>query len=182
MLVIRPNIFETNSSSMDYYNDYDDGLEHDSHAEQKIYIEFELEEGISDAETDNIINEMYEKFDDEANIDIFDSVLSVCELEDDYAYDIEIDGNVIKIVADIKVYIDYEGGYPQTRYEPGEPAEPYVLEQYGVPLKNEEFDKKKDIMLDLLKDFKDAGIRVAKITNIYGTEVDENEAIENIKY
>ena len=62
MIQIRYNIFETNSSSADYYNDGPDDSGPDStYAYQTIHIIFKFEDGISEERQSEIIDKIIDE-------------------------------------------------------------------------------------------------------------------------
>ena len=173
MLKIRKNCFETNSSSMDRYNDYD-GPDH-SYARQDIFIELIWAEDTSDSRIDEIL----ENIDDD---ELFDCLGTLMEDADDFEIEDFDDGN-IHVSAELKAsaIVTY-AGCPATRYEPAEDPE-YEFEYTGFPLKNEECPARNKVKDDIMKLFaKNGYTEILGIENIYGTELDEDTLYDNLNY
>ncbi|MEE3344844.1 MAG: hypothetical protein VZS44_12175 [Bacilli bacterium] len=186
MLKIRKNIFETNSSSGDYYNDYDDndtGSNSTSH--QLIHIIFKLQEELSEEEITKFEKDTYDKlmsFEDklyeilyELSPDGTDDGFEFWEdgCDGEYYYlDIlsEVKGTIHVISPEIPRTWDYPGDYGvwEWLYE-------------GFPLKNETVPALAKAKEDILKLFKENGItQFVEITELYADEADKDEFEDNV--
>ena len=178
MFKIRPNCFETNSSSMDSYDDYDDDRSRYTKTHQKVRIIFKWDENVTDERIEEIFDyilhgeideELFKQFDeyyDEPEGEVHDG-------EDDY----------IELRYPVIIGVSYSGSYyPATRYSPAEYPEPELDDDWsGVPLKNQPFAAKDAIKDNLMKVFKEKGwTEIIGIENIYGEDIDYDDAYNNI--
>lgn len=183
MIKIRGKCFETNSSSMDRYDDYDDGYSVGSvygctHGYQNIFIELEIK--------DDLTEEEEKQFDDIEPIEnnLFDVINSYLEDAEDYEISSYGDEYIIisaRINAVARITHPGDSG---DRYCP--PSGPdFEFEYDAMPLKNEEQNNsfKESIRKDLLNVFENAGwTGVTDIIRVYGDEVDHNELYDNLNY
>lgn len=179
MFKIRPNCFETNSSSMDSYDDYDDDRSRYAKTYQTIRIIFKWDENATDERISEIFDDMLNGVIDKELFQQFDEYFDEPDGEvydggDDY---LELQYKVI-------VGVSYRGSYyPATRYSPAEYPEPELDDDWsGVPLKNQPFAAKNQIIENLMKVFKERGwTEIVGIENIYGEDIDYDDAYNNIE-
>ena len=174
MLKIRNNCFETNSSSMDRYDDYDDEPDY-SHARQTIRIILKWADDVPEERVDEIINSI--EYVDE---DIFSILSSLMEDSDDFEIDNFDDGD-ITVTADVCASIKVVSpGYKGDRYCPPEAPEIEFI-YTGFPSKNEECPARNKVKEDLLKLFRSQGwIEIIGIENVYGEDIDDDEFYDNL--
>lgn len=175
MLKIRGNCFETNSSSMDRYDDREyDGPDH-SYARQDIFINLIWAEGTSDTRVAEILESIDES-------ELFECLETLMEDADDFEIEDFDDGNIhASVELRARAVVTYEG-CPATRYEPAEGPE-YEFEYTGVPFKHEECPARNKVKADIMKLFTENGYtEVLGIENIYGTELDEGTLYDNLNY
>lgn len=180
MFRIRSSIFETNSSSSDYYNDYDnDDYNHNSWAHQVVHIKLKWDEYVYDEKIDEICDKILNDINE-------DLLLIFADYSDEYD-DLEIldaDFDEIRINLNCYVNISYSGSYyPATRYSPAEYPEPEVNNHDGIPSgKNADWPAKKSIIKKIMDVFKKSNIKeIIGIETIYADDIDEEEAINNLK-
>ena len=178
MFKIRHNLFETNSSSAGRYDDCDDKPNY-THARQKIHICLEWNENT----TDDCINEICDAI---YNGEIDDSlfyVVSVYYDDSDPKVDDANESEII-ITENCTAHISWHGShYPATRDEPAEFPEPEIDEYDGVSTKKQNYFSKNADIEAIMKIFKEKGwTEIKGISNIYADELDEDEAIDNIRY
>ena len=189
MIQIRYNIFETNSSSSDYYNDGpdDDDLDYklpsSTHAYQTVHIIFKFEDGISEERQSEIIEKIVDEL-----AESFDEILNPILLYFDDPNDInDYDGYDDEIYFEIRVNagLHLEGKYyPETRYSPAEYPE-LILDDPNeeLPGRDIDFKGKTETKEAILKILKEKGYKeIISIVDIYGDEVDEQDYYDNIKY
>ena len=181
MINIRAGIFETNSSSMDRYDD-SDSLENKSKAFQLVHIEYEY--------NDDINEDMYEELDAKLekslnnNYEILAPVLDL--FSDGDCHDPYVEDGEIKIEVACTYDISWYGEYsPATRYEPEEFPEMEIDDSDELPGKGDDWKNmkvnKEDIKEQLLKNLKENGFsEIKRITDIYGDEVNSDEIYDNV--
>ena len=176
MIRIRQNIFETNSSSNDYYNDnWDDAYKHYTTAHQDVIIDLEFSDEATDDRIGFILNDIYNNCADD-----IDELFS--DYYDDPCENIDINDDWVILTYEVTIPIGWEAGYPATRYSPGEDPLPVWDDDDigGVPLKNERFPEKEKIKQQLMEIFKKHGYNeIIGVENIYADYINEEEAIEN---
>lgn len=183
MIKIRGKCFETNSSSMDRYDDYDDGYSVGStyghtYCYQNIIIELKSKDILTDEEE--------KQLDDIESIE--DNIFEVIDsyLEDAENYEISsYSSDYIAISARINAVARItRPGDRGDRYCP--PSGPELEFEYdAMPLKNEEQDShfKENIRKDLLNVFKNAGWKyIIDVIRVYGDDVDHDEFYDNLNY
>ncbi len=176
MFKIRNSCFETNSSSMDRYDDYDRGPDH-SHGRQTIRIILKWAENVPDVRIDEIIDSI-----DHIEEDIFDILSSLMEDADDFEIS-SIDYTDITVTADVRANIRViSPGYAGDRYCPPEGPE-LEFDYNGFPFKNEECPARNKTKEELLKLFHNQGwTEITGIEHVYGDELDDNDLYDNISY
>lgn len=177
MIKIRPGCFETNSSSMDRYEDYDDDTPRYGHARQLVHIKLKWQEGTSDTRIDEICDEIYNNKIDDKLFDIFESYYNDSNSEmNDADYD------EITFYENCSATISWHGKYyPATRYEPAEYPEPEIDDIDGVPLKNHDYPSKNKDKDAVMKIFKEMGwTEIVEIIDIYSDDIDEQEVFNNL--
>lgn len=175
MFTIRPKIFETNSSSSDYYNE---GPSVDEvTVNQRIHVRLQY----PDEYTDDDIYEATEKI-VKAAMEDTDLLIPIYKLGDECSDDsIEADYDEICIYLAAYATIGYEGRYyPATRYEPEEYPEPVIEDATFLPEKGD-FKGKEEAKEEFLKNLKNAGFtNVIKVLDIYGDPIDDSDYYDNI--
>lgn len=185
MLQIRSRVFETNSSSSDYYRG-DDRDEYDgpsySWCRQKVHIKLRWKDDTSDEKLDEFVNAI-------SDGDIDDDIYNILDgIFDTNAEDPEVDETDYEdIVYTYRVYVDiigWYGGYEGDRYCPPEAAEPEFDNSIeGAPGKNSELPNIKKVKDDLLKLFHEKGYtEIEEVTQVYGDELDLEELCNNISW
>lgn len=180
MLKLRKSLFETNSSSADRYDDYDDYDATPSHStcKQRVYVEFETADDITEADIDHI-NDIF----DENIVDLTDILGDWFE---DGAEDSEIeefDGDTLILTYTMTCHISFHGGYKGDRYCPPEDPEMEIDEYDGVPGKNSDYPQKNNDIKKFMDFFANHGItKITGIKNIYGTDPNEDEVYDNISW
>ena len=169
MIKIRPNVFETNSSSSDYYRGCDDPDYFDiygkyGYTRHNAIIEVEWGTNGNDTwdnmvENDNIFNDIDKLF-----ADYYEDNCSYSEMQD----------NLILFEYSVIVEVeDWEGGWD----------EPYPIfsetPENGIPLKNEEFPEKNKLLDEINKVFAKYGYSDVKAINLYSDEYDEEYLRDN---
>lgn len=179
MFRIRPYIFETNSSSGDYYNEgpYDGTTT--ATADQQIHIQLKYPDSYTDDDIDAMTEKIVNAIND--NPDIIAPVYNLGEpgYDDD---EITWDYDEILLYMEATATIGWDGSYyPATRYEPEEYPDPVVEDTDEMPGRGVDFKGKEETKEELLKSLKNAGFTdVIKIVDIYGDEVDEDLYYDNI--
>lgn len=174
MLKIRNKLFETNSSSADRYDDYDDIPDH-THAYQDIRIILKWEDYVLDEDKDLILDRIVCVSDK-----IFDILDSVMEDADDFYIDDTDNGNIHIGVSVGAKPIMTNPGYKGDRYSPPESVE-YEFKYTGFPTKSEDCKSIAKIKQDLLKIFHEQDCNeIIEIEDIYGEELDEDELYDNL--
>lgn len=174
MFKIRNSCFETNSSSMDRYDDYDNSPDH-THAYQDIRIILKWADNVSDERIDEILDNI-EYVEDK----IFDILDSEMEDTDDFYIDDTDNGDIhIKVSVGAKPIMT-SPGYKGDRYSPPESAE-YKFNYTRFPTKSEDCKSIAKIKQDLLNIFHEQGWNeIIEIENIYGEELDEDDLYDNL--
>lgn len=177
MIKIRRGCFETNSSSMDRYDDYDDGPT-TTHGRQTIRIILKWADDV----TEERVNEILESDFYQVEEDVFDILCSLMEDADDFEVD-NFDDDDITITADVSADIHVVSpAYPGDRYSPPEPAE-LEFDYTGFPLKKEDCPARNKVKDDILKLFHNQGwTEIIGIENVYGEEIDDDVFYDNISY
>lgn len=162
MIKIRPNCFETNSSSMDRYDDYD----MPDHGKADHYITIHL------TWTDDITEERFDEIADKLSTDLVEKLAAAfSDYFEDSCNEVEVDDDTIHMTyKGVYVSVHYEGSYyPATRYEPEECPEEIMddEQEFGVnDLQPSQFNA---IKQQLMKVFKDAKIpEIIDVTKIEG--------------
>ena len=184
MIQIRYNIFETNSSSSDYYNDgpeYDDDTPNSTYAYQTVHIKFKFEDGISEEQQSEIIKKLVDELDQSFD-EILNPILSYFDDPNDIN---DYDGDNDQIYFEIAVHASFhfEGWYyPATRYSPEEYPEPVLDDTTEeLPGRDIDFKGKTEIKEAILKILREKGYKeIIGIVDIYGDEVDEQDYYDNI--
>lgn len=180
MLKLRKSLFETNSSSADRYDDYDDYDTTPSHStcKQRVYVEFETADDITEADIDHI-NDIFDE-----NIEDLTDILGYWF--EDGAEDSEIDefdGDTLILTYTMTCRISFHGGYKGDRYCPPEDPEMEIDDSDGVPGKNGDYPQKNNDIKKFMDFFANHGItKITGIKNIYGTDPDEDEVYDNISW
>lgn len=178
MFRIRKHIFETNSSSSDYYyDDYDDCGNDTASADQLIHVVLKY----PDEFDEDAVSEMTQKIIDaiEDDWEIFAPVFELRDEPDDET--IEENGDEILLYLRAYCKIRWYGGYAGDRYSPPEPPEPEVYDEDEMPGKDVDFKGKEEAKEKLLKNLKEAGFTdVIKVLDIYGDPVDECDYYDNL--
>ena len=180
MIKIRGKCFETNSSSMDRYDDYDDRYD-DYDGEYSIGSvygrTFGFQNVVIELETkDNLTKEEEKQMEDIESIekDILEVISSY--ISDSEGYEITSYGDDYIIVS---VRIDAVAKL-RRRYEPH--IVPDIEFEYDeMSHKNEENHFIENIRKELLDVFKKAGwTGITDIIRVYGDEIDEDEFYNNL--
>ena len=184
MISIRKHIFETNSSSSDYYGDYDDDYDYpdSSHGTQIVDIHIKWKEFTSESRKEEFIDTLW---DDNGISDELDNIISEYltkadpELQDMY-YD--KDEDIIKAKYDITLSIDeWEPGEPSDRYYPGSNPTPYY--DYSNMMDVKEFPEEKDLIEKMMIVFRSHGwTEIEAIKSIRGEDIDEGEFDDNLNW
>lgn len=176
MIKLRKSLFETNSSSGDRYDDYDDGPTH-THARQTIRIILKWADNVSDDRMNEILDSL-----DPIGEDIFDILSDLMEDTDDFEIDNTDDGD-INVTADVTAEINViSPGYAGDRYCPPEGPE-LEFDYTGFPFKNEDCPARNNTKNKLLKLFHEQGWKeIIGIEHVYGEEIDDDELYDNINY
>lgn len=179
MLKLRKSLFETNSSSADRYDDYDDyDMPSHSTCKQRVYVEFETTDDITEADIDHI-NDIFDE-----NIEELTDILGYWF--EDGAEDSEIDefdGDTLILTYTMTCDISFHGGYAGDRYCPPEGPEMEIDDSDGVPGKNGDYPQKNNDIKKFMDFFTNHGItKITGIKNIYGTDPDEDEVYDNISW
>lgn len=176
MLKIRTCCFETNSSSMDRYDDYDSGPTY-SYSHQYIWLSIRWRDEDNSDEIDEVMENL-EQIEDK----LLDLVATLSPDGEDFKIE-DWDDETIYIYSTIngKVYVEHPG-YEGDRYCPPEPPV-FGFDFEGFPYKNEECPARNKLKDDILKLFHEHGWnQVAEITEIYGEEPDYDEFNDNIRW
>ena len=175
MLRIRKGAFETNSSSSDYYNDYDDSYPSISWDWQRIDVHFDIED-IKDTKDEKILLDEFQSIEDDI-IDLFG------DFYDEGDYEIEEIDEIMYIKNECHCSIEWSGGYyPETRYSPAEYPQPEVIEWIdGLNPKEDISNQINKCKQNILKIIKEHNLTMIKgVTKIVVHEPDEDKALENI--
>lgn len=137
---------------------------------QKIYIEFECDDHIIEEELQNKME----------NIDIFEPILDKFEVKVNIK-NLKIETYRISFDVITTAYIK-SGYYIEASYEaPEEFQGSTVVSTDKIPYKNDDFIEKEELKHQLLKSFHTHGLDcISKITDIYGSIVDDNKYFENL--
>lgn len=183
MFKIRKSIFETNSSSSDYYSDGREIPDFPSHVcgRQTVYVSLDWDADVSDERMTKIQNEIEDTwYEDIINI------IADCYSENDDADDgefIEWDGTDMILSYEFTAYVTISGSYyPATRYEPAE--YPDIEFDYDcVPTRPTSEGYIVKVMERLMKFFKEKGYtEIERVMSITGSDIDESELSENLDY
>lgn len=142
MIKIRRSLFETNSSSGDRYDDYDDNLPSRATANQAIRIVLEYDDNTSDYRLEEIAGILE---------DLGDDICSICDISEDMELEFDtVDGGDIYLMASISAeYHCVYDGYAGDRYEP--PSNPeYEFSWNKFPYKSEISPRKSKMKEQLL--------------------------------
>lgn len=177
MIKLRKSLFETNSSSADRYDDSDSYPAH-STCRQRVYIEFETADDITEKDID-YINDIFND-----NIDDLTDILGYWFEDDtDEAEIDEFDGDILILTYKMTCDISFHGGYKGDRYCPPEDPEMEIDYYDGVPGKNRDYLQKNNDRNKFMDFFANHGItKITGIKNIYGSEPDEDEVYDNINW
>ena len=175
MFVIRKGCFETNSSSMDYYGDYEDNTPTDTKATQNISVELEFEDDVSNARMEEILNEIVEGINDGNDLGgkIDEAICTGFTDEEVYDLEAEVDGDCFVIYYTLSIPIHFEGEYyPQTKYSPEEYPE-LVWDVDGLfSDKNKTVDKEDEVIKELSAAIKKEYREVRRVVKFYISELD----------
>lgn len=168
MINIRRYIFETNSSSMDHYGDFDDYQTEPFNCGfgiQNVTIELQFIDGLTDERHDEIFDII--KANEEKFTDILDYLYNHKNTRPEF-YDLDDNELILSYYAYLHVYYN-------TR------KRIYEIDEYeGVPEKNEEYKEKEQDKEKFMKLFAELGItEVTGIINIYGDAVEEIDELDN---
>lgn len=175
MLKIRNKLFETNSSSADRYDDYDDYGPSYSHARQHIRICLKWADDVTDERVDEIFENLYQ-----IEEEIFDCLADCMEDAEDFEVYDTSDGD-IEITADVTAKaVITSPGYAGDRYCPPEGPE-YEFEYTGFPDKREDCPLRNKVKEDIMKLFvKQGWTEILGIDSLYGEDIDEDEFYDNL--
>ena len=170
---IRSSYFETNSSSMDRYDDCDD-YPHVAHVKQKVHIILKWKEDVSDQRVDEILDHIGNN---EISDDLYKIFCDYYENADDLEIDNLDDGDITFVFSDCTVDISWSGGYyPATRYEPEEYPDMEIDDNDGVPEKRADYPGKERDKQAIMKIFQEKGwTEIIGVEDIYADEIDEDD-------
>lgn len=179
MIKIRKSCFETNSSSTDRYEDYDNAPDH-GYAHQISYVVLKWKPNISEDTINSVLDKISNSLSDsisEVAKEMYSEARDV-ELED--AYD-----EYLVFTGLVTVKVHYEGSSsPATMYDPPEYPELCIDDiDGGIPLKGEDFPDKQYYIDQFMKWFKKHNIdEIIGISDIYGDDIDDDEVADNLSY
>lgn len=172
MIKIRPSIFETNSSSNDYYNDM-----RRTKAHQKVRILLKWNSDVAMDRQDAIISDM-------DNSSVLDKVADII---DSYYEDASVEVNMddedtITVEYEITVNAYMGPAFPGTRYSAPELGDVFFEDpEEGIPLRNEPFPEKPKIVEQIKELFNKRGYsEIEDIEDIYAEPWSEDEAYDNL--
>jgi len=178
MFRIRKHIFETNSSSSDYYNEsfYDEPTT--ARVNQEVHICLKYPDDFTDEDEERVSEKIVAAIND--NIDIISPIYSIANSGSNEEIWCEYDEICLYLEATAEIH--WEGQYyPATRYEPEEYPEPVIDEVNEVPGSGEDFKGKEELKEKLLKNLRDAGFtEVIKVIDIYGYDLYDSDYYDNI--
>ena len=181
MFRIRHCIFETNSSSNDYYRDdrrsnddlYDD-LPKYSHGMQKVHIAIKFKDNMTE-EDHKEVESLLNNFDDviEPIVDSFLDIYDRFDPEDYYFDSLTEDEIILKVDCEVGLHYFYDD-YMEVEYD-------YLN---GIPLKGEKFTDKPKYIQKLQDVFERVGLNnfIVEITDFYGEDPDYDEVYDNINW
>ena len=174
MLKIRSAFFETNSSSNDRYDDYDDDTPRVAHVKQTVHIVLQWQDDVPDDRVDEILDRV---LDGEIDDDLYKIFEDYYEYADELVVDNVDDGDITFVFSDCTVDISWSGKYyPATRYEPAEYPEMEIDDCDGVPEKRADYSSKERDKQSIMKIFADKGWKeIVGIEDIYADEIDYDD-------
>lgn len=181
---VRSSYFETNSSSMDRYDDsefYND-YPHTVHVKQRVHIEFEWQDGVSNDRINEILDQMSD------NTKIEEELYKIFESHYENSESLNIDSisdyDLVFEFDNCTVDLSWHGRhFAATRWDPEEFPEWDIEDYDGVPEKQKEYQSKERDKQAIMKIFQENGwTEIIGITDIYSDEIDEDDIERAIDY
>ena len=173
-IILELEFFETNSSSADRYDDFDDPT---YTAYQQVMIELDYNDDIYENELECELDEKLSKFLDD-NIDTLDVLKPLLEQFESGKYqNVYAEESTIHIEIECTYDVEFHDSYMgDSEHSYCDGSDMDINDSDELPEKGQDWPKKEEIKEKILKNLKEAGFtEIKRIVDIYGLEVDSSD-------